>query len=125
MKTKFYRCEHCGNIVLMVQDSGVNPVCCDEPMKELIAGTVDASKEKHIPAVKVVGDKIEVVVGDVLHPMVEAHYIQWIYLETEKGSQIKMLKPGEDPKAVFVVEDDKPVAVYEYCNLHGLWKANV
>lgn len=125
MKTKFYKCEHCGNIILMVEDSGVNPVCCGEEMKELKAGTVDASKEKHIPVVTVNGNKVEVVVGEVIHPMVDAHYIQWIYLETKKGSQMKMLKPNEEPKAEFLLENDEPVAAYEYCNIHGLWKKDI
>jgi superoxide reductase len=109
----------------MVHDSGVNPVCCKEEMKQLRANTVDASKEKHVPSVKVNNNRVEVVIGEVIHPMVESHYIEWIYLETKKGSQIKMLKPGEEPKAVFVLEDDTPMAVYEYCNLHGLWKKSI
>jgi len=109
----------------MVHDSGVNPVCCGDKMREIVAGTVDASKEKHVPVVKVSDNKVEVTVGEVTHPMTEDHYIQWIYLQTEKGSQFKMLKPGEDPKAVFTLSDDKAIAAYEYCNLHGLWKKEV
>ena len=109
----------------MINSSGVPIMCCGAPMDELKANTEDAALEKHVPAVTVDGNKISVVVGDVEHPMLEEHFIQWIYLETEKGGQRKALKPGDAPKAVFVVEDDKPVAVYEYCNLHGLWKKDL
>ncbi|MEG0919442.1 MAG: desulfoferrodoxin family protein [Bacilli bacterium] len=119
---KFLRCEHCGNIVGMIHDSGVPVVCCGEPMKELVANTTDAATEKHVPVVSVDGNKIVAKVGDVEHPMLEEHFIQWIYLETENGGQRKALKPGMVPEATFVLENDKPVAVYEYCNLHGLWK---
>ena len=93
-----------------------------EGLKELDAGVVDAAKEKHVPEVKVNGDTVEVCVGSVEHPMQDVHYIQFIYLETEKGGQVKYLAPGEAPKAEFKVTDDKTIAVYEYCNLHGLWK---
>ena len=118
---KFYICEHCGNIIEKVNDSGVPVVCCGQKMKELVPGTVDASREKHIPEVEVNGDVVNVVVGSVEHPMTEAHSIQWIYLETDKGSQIKYLKPDEAPRASFSLNGEKPIAVYEYCNLHGLW----
>ena len=119
---KFYRCKHCGNIVEKIYDSGVVPVCCDEEMEELVANTVDASKEKHVPSVSVDGNIVKVQVGEVAHPMEEKHYIMWIYLLTKKGCQRKNLEPGEEPKAVFTLEDDELIAVYEYCNLHGLWK---
>ncbi|MGE4213952.1 MAG: desulfoferrodoxin family protein [Anaerotignaceae bacterium] len=121
-ETKFFVCKHCGNLIGMIENSGVPIVCCGEKMTELVANTVDASLEKHTPVVSVNGDKVEVVVGSVEHPMLEEHFIKWIYLETKKGGQRKSLKPGEAPKAAFVVTDDEPVAVYAYCNLHGLWK---
>jgi superoxide reductase len=89
-------------------------------MVELIPGTVDAAREKHIPEVAVNGNCVEVKVGAVTHPMLDAHYIEWIYLQTKDGGQFKALKPGDAPKAEFCAAD--PVAVYEYCNLHGLWK---
>lgn len=120
---KFFVCKHCGNIVGMVYDSGVNVACCGEAMAELVPNTVDAAQEKHVPVVTVDGNLVHVAVGSVEHPMLEAHYIQWIYLETVKGGQRKTLKPGEKPEATFALtEDDKAIAAYEYCNLHGLWK---
>lgn len=120
---KFFVCKHCGNIVGMVYDSGVNVACCGEAMTELVPNTVDAAQEKHVPVVTVDGNLVHVAVGSVEHPMLEAHYIQWIYLETVKGGQRKTLKPGEKPEATFALtEDDKAIAAYEYCNLHGLWK---
>ncbi|TAH65192.1 MAG: desulfoferrodoxin [Anaerolineaceae bacterium] len=122
---KFYRCRACGNIIEKLYDSGVPVVCCGEEMEELVANTVDAAKEKHVPSVSVVGNIVQVDVGDVLHPMEEKHYIMWIYLHTKKGSQRKDLLPGEEPKAVFALDDDEVIAVYEYCNLHGLWKKDI
>ena len=119
---KFYRCETCGNIITKLNDSGVPVVCCGKPMTELVPGAVDAAVEKHVPAVTVDGSKVTVQVGEVEHPMLEEHFIQFIVLETEGGFQKKTLKPGDKPVAEFIVADgDKPVAAYEYCNLHGLW----
>ncbi len=122
---KFYICRHCGNLVHMVKDVGVPIVCCGQKMEELKANTVEASGEKHIPVVKFENGTVNVNVGSVDHPMLAEHYIEWIALETEKGSQIVYLKPEEKPNASFCVCEDKPIAVYAYCNLHGLWKTEI
>lgn len=122
---KFFICNHCGNIIGLIVDKGVPMVCCGENMVELVPNTVEASNEKHLPEVTVSGDGISVQVGSVPHPMVDAHYIPFIYVETENGGQRKCLKPGDSPNASFRFVDDKPIAVYEYCNLHGLWKTEV
>lgn len=123
---KFYVCNHCGNIVQFVKNKGVPVVCCGEKMSELIPGTSDGAVEKHVPAVKVEGSRVTVTVGSVEHPMQDAHYIEWVILETEKGYQKVDLKPDQPPVAEFFVpEGDKPIAAYEYCNLHGLWKAEI
>ena len=118
---KFYKCRHCGNVVVMLNDSGVNPVCCGEKMEELVANTVDAAFEKHLPVVKVEGNNMHVEVGSILHPMTEAHLIEFIAVETEHGFQVRKLTKDDQPMADFSLTE-KPVAVYEYCNLHGLWK---
>lgn len=120
---KFYVCEHCGNKVTFVEDKGVPVMCCGQKMTELVANTTDAAQEKHVPVVSVEGNKVKISVGSVDHPMLDEHYIQWVCIETKKGSQIKYLNPGERPEAVFEIVDDEVVAVYEYCNLHGLWRA--
>lgn len=122
---KFFRCKHCGNMVGQLFDAGVPLVCCGEPMEELIANTVDASVEKHVPVVTVEGDLVKVVIGAVEHPMTEEHHITWIYLLTERGGQRKCLRVGEKPEISFAMTEDKPLAAYAYCNLHGLWKADV
>jgi superoxide reductase len=57
--------------------------------------------------------------------MTEEHHIAWIYLQTEHGGQRKCLSPGDKPEAAFALTGDKPLAAYAYCNLHGLWKADV
>ena len=123
---RFFICKHCGNLVGMIHESGAPITCCGDHMTELVPGTVDASLEKHVPVATVEGDIVTVSVGAVAHPMVPEHFIEWIYLQTENGGQRKVLKPGEAPKAVFeLVEGDKPVTVYAYCNLHGLWKTDL
>lgn len=122
---KFFLCSHCGNLVEMVNESGVPIICCGEPMNELKANTVDASQEKHVPVVKIDGNKVSVEVGAVPHPMEPEHHIAWIYLETSKGAQKKFLKAGDAPKADFLLEEETAVAVFEYCNLHGLWKTEL
>ena len=120
---KFFICKHCKNLLGLIDNHGVPLVCCGEKMAELHPNTVEASAEKHIPIVKRTGSCITVDVGSVLHPMAPEHNIQFIYLETGKGGQRK--NPVGEPKAVFEIVDDEPIAVYEYCNLHGLWKADI
>ena len=126
MKDKFYICEHCGNIIEKIDDAGVPVMCCGQKMAELVPNTVEASGEKHIPVVTVKDGEIVVNVGSVNHPMAEEHFIEWVYVETEKGGQRKHLKPGGDPNVSFKVDEkDKAVAVYAYCNLHGLWMTEI
>ena len=124
-KNRFYICEKCGNIVEMVNASGVTPHCCGQKMSVLEAGVVEASREKHIPEVEVLDGRVNVVVGSVLHPMSEEHSILWVSLETDKGSQRKHLEVGAAPVVEFALADEKPIAVYAYCNLHGLWKKEI
>ena len=122
---KFFVCEHCGNLVGVIHDAGVPMMCCGQKMTQLIPGTVEASVEKHLPVVTVDGDKVKVEIGSVAHPMAEEHSILWVYLQTDKGGQRKNLAVGEAPVAEFSLLDEKPVAVYAYCNLHGLWKTEI
>ena len=103
---KFYICEHCGNLVTTIHNAGVPLVCCGE---------------KHLPVAQLSGSTLTVTVGAVEHPMVDVHHIQWLFVETENGGQLRYLAPGQAPKAVFELGSEKPVAVYAYCNLHGLW----
>lgn len=99
-------------------------MCCGQKMTEIIPGTVDAAREKHVPVYEVNGSTVQVRVGAVEHPMQDVHYIEWIALQTKQGVQRKALKPGEKPEASFALcEGDEVVAAYAYCNLHGLWKA--
>ncbi len=126
MEVKFYKCMHCGNIAIKVFDSGVPLVCCGEPMVELVADTQDASLEKHVPAVTIEGNRVHVNVGSVDHPMEEQHYIQFICLVKQDSYDIHPLKPGDAPHCDFFLgEGEKPVAVYEFCNIHGLWKTEL
>ena len=119
--SRFYICERCGNLIGKIHDSGVSVVCCGQKMTELRAGTVEASREKHIPVVSVDGKTVTVTVGSVLHPMTAEHSILWVYLQTDKGGQRKALAVGGAPEVCFALCDEEPVAVYAYCNLHGLW----
>ena len=122
---KVYKCNQCGNIISMISASGVPVMCCGKKMEEMVPNTVDASAEKHVPVVEVTANKVEVVIGEVQHPMAEEHYIEWIALETEQGIQLKKLNPGEEPTAIFRLIGEKATAAYAYCNLHGLWKTEI
>ncbi|MDY0101280.1 MAG: desulfoferrodoxin family protein [Bacilli bacterium] len=121
---KFFKCMICGNFTESIVDSGVPMICCGQEMDEVVADTQEnVALEKHIPEVSVEGNKVSVVVGAVIHPMVPEHYIEWIHLETNLGGHRINLHPGEPPAATFhLAEGEVPVAAYEYCNLHGLWK---
>ncbi len=124
MTTKFYKCETCGNVVVKLVDSKVPLVCCGSKMQELVPNTVDASNEKHVPQVTMLeNNMIKVEVGSVAHPMTEEHHIAFIYVETDKGGIKVDLK--DKPEAVVALGDAKPLVVYEYCNLHGLWKTEL
>lgn len=126
MEVRFYRCKHCGNVAMKVVDSGVSLVCCGEDMEELVAGVQDAALEKHVPAVTVDGSSVHVNVGSVDHPMEDEHYIQFICLVCDKGYQVRALKPGDAPSADFVLPEGATAkAVYELCNIHGLWKTEL
>ena len=110
-KFEVYKCEVCGNMLVKVRNGGGPLVCCGQPMTLLDANTEDASQEKKVQ------------IGSELHPSIPEHYIEWIALVTEDKVQITYLKPGMDPKADF--EEVESGTVYEYCNLHGLWKADI
>ena len=124
MEQKFYVCETCGNIIAMVKPSGVPVVCCGKPMKQIVPNTTDAAQEKHVPVWSKEGNLVKVQVGSVAHPMIPAHYIEWVSLQTKAGNQRKALAPEQAPEVTFALTDgDEVEAVYAYCNLHGLWKA--
>lgn len=120
---KFLRCKVCGKIVALVNDCSSCPTkCCGEAMEEMVPNTQDGAHEKHIPVVSVEGNIVTVKVGEVDHPMMDAHYIMWIALETNMGNQRKVLKPGDAPVAQFaLLPGEKVVRALEYCNLHGLY----
>lgn len=123
MALRVFRCKKCGQMVIMLKKSKCDMYCCEEAMEELIPGTTDAAVEKHVPVYEAKDNKVYVTVGDVIHPMMEQHYIEWIVLETKNGIQKKELTPEDEPKAIFpLMEGDSVIAVYEYCNLHGLWR---
>lgn len=155
MREVFYKCDLCGNMVALVKEGGGTLVCCGQDMNKLVANTEDASQEKHVPDVTIAGNKIKVQVGSEVHPMVEKHYIEWIALVSDHRIEVRSLKPGMDPVAEFEFEfenakvpyidgdnevpncEGQPcnfehteektinVSIYEYCNLHGLWKVDL
>ena len=119
---KFYRCKHCGNIVALVKEVKVPTFCCGQPIEELIPNTEDGAHEKHIPVVSVENGVATVKVGEVTHPMLDAHYIEWFMIQTNFGNQRKVLKPGQEPVAKFaLLEGEIVIRALEYCNLHGLY----
>ena len=125
MSAKFFICRRCGNLAGLIHESGVPMMCCGQKMEELVPNTVEASGEKHLPVVSLDGCTLKVNVGAVDHPMIPEHFIEWVYVQTENGGQRKALKPGDAPCVSFCLGEDKAVAVYAYCNLHGLWKTEL
>ena len=124
MEQKFLKCNVCGNLVEQINATAVPIMCCGQPMMELKAGTTDGAAEKHVPVYEVNGNVVTVKVGSVEHPMTPEHYIQWIDIQTTGGIQRVNLTPSDKPEATFTInEGEEVIAVYEYCNLHGLWKA--
>ncbi|KAJ51741.1 superoxide reductase [Clostridium tetanomorphum] len=118
---QIYKCEICGNIVEVVHSGAGTLVCCGKPMVLKKENTTDGAKEKHVPIIEKIEGGVLVKVGEVEHPMIEEHYIEWIEVHTENKVYRKYLKPGEKPQAEFKL-DEEVIAAREYCNLHGLWK---
>ncbi len=119
---EIYKCAVCGNIVEVVHAADGTLVCCGEPMKLQLPGTTEAATEKHIPVIEKIEGGYKVKVGEIPHPMLDVHWIEWIELICPCGKvQRKYLKPGDAPEADFKSDSDKVLA-REYCNLHGLWE---
>ena len=124
MEITLYKCSICGKMVEVVKDTPAPLVCCGKPMEELIPGTSEGATEKHVPIVEVNETNVTVKVGEVEHPMLEEHYIEWIAICTKNGIYTKSLKPGDKPVATFTINASDPFeAAYGYCNLHGFWKS--
>ena len=124
-RNEVYKCEICGNIVEVLQGGAGELVCCGEPMQLLQAKTEDEGREKHVPLVIDQAHGVLVKVGDVPHPMVDKHFIQWIEIVTPQRVYREYLSPEQEPQAEFCVSLDQVVLVREYCNLHGLWETTV
>lgn len=123
---KFYICKHCGNVITKLTSSQVPVQCCGENMQPLEAGVTDAAVEKHVPVVTVEGNLVKVHVGSVTHPMTAEHLIQWVAVVTDRDALIHWFHPEEALEAVFALAEGQQVKeVYAYCNLHGLWKAEL
>ena len=123
MEPKFYVCPVCGQIITKLKDQNIPVVCCGQFMKQLVAGEVEASTEKHIPVYTTTQNTVVVDVGSVEHPMTPEHYIEWVCLKTKQTTQTKHLNPTDKPQAIFALaEGEKVEQVFAYCNLHGLWK---
>lgn len=122
MKTErnYMKCSICGNLIGVIQDSGVVPVCCGTPMQHLSPNTTDAAQEKHVPVIERSGSAVTVKVGSAMHPMSPEHYIQWVALAQGNKTQRVALAPTDSPEVAFQCEAG-PATVYAYCNLHGLW----
>lgn len=125
MKMEFYKCNACGQVIAKMKDTGVDIICCGEPMTKIEPKTKEEGlTEKHLPVFVCVDNRCAVFIGDKPHPSTNDHYIEWIAIKTNMGNQRKCLKPGDAPKAVFHLHDGEEVEeVYAYCNLHSLWKS--
>jgi len=116
----FYLCGRCGNLAAMIADAGVPLSCCGQVMKKLIPNENDPTRGKHSPVIEIDGDKCHIKVGADPHSMTKEHQILWIYIVTEKGGQRKYLPAGAPAEVTFALADDKVIAAYSYCNVHGL-----
>ena len=120
---KIYKCSICGNIIEKIEGDMQHITCCGKPMEEIVANTVDAATEKHVPVYEKVGNEIIVKVGEIEHPMQEEHYITWIAQVSKNKIEKVYLKPGDEPKAKFTYIPN--ATIYAFCNLHGLWKTDI
>lgn len=127
MKIEFYRCKTCGQVIAKMKDTGVDTICCGEAMEKLEPKTKEEGlTEKHLPEHVIFDNKCAVFVGEIAHPSTKEHYIEWIAIKTNLGNQLKCLKPGDAPKAIFCLDDNEKVEeIYAYCNLHSLWRTKV
>jgi superoxide reductase len=121
-RLQVYKCEICGNIVEVIHEGGGELVCCGQPMKLLVANTVDAAREKHVPIIEKTATGVTVKVGSAAHPMEEKHYIEWIEIIADGKAYRQFLKPGDAPEATFAIKATT-IEAREYCNIHGLWKS--
>ncbi|MCK4255462.1 desulfoferrodoxin [candidate division WOR-3 bacterium] len=119
-KLQVYKCEICGNIVEVLHTGVGELVCCGQPMKLLEEQTEEQGKEKHVPVVEKIDNKIRIKVGSIPHPMEEKHYIEWVEVVTRDGIRRKFLKPGDAPEIEFGPIEEI-VTVREHCSIHGLW----
>ncbi len=123
---RILKCQKCDNMVLELIKKPCNLMCCNDELVEVVPKTIDTGKEKHLPAVKVDGKKVEIKVGEIPHPMQDVHFINLIILETSKTVHVTKLTPNDEPVTSFMMtEDEKPLNAYEYCNIHGLWKTEI
>lgn len=122
---QIYKCEKCGNMVEVVHTGDGILSCCGEPMKLIKADVTDAALEKHVPVIEKKDKGIHVKVGSAAHPMEAKHSIEWIELVTPTASYKQFLTPNDKPEAFFEIVEEGPVTARAYCNLHGLWKADL
>lgn len=125
MKGKFYECKHCSNVILMIEAGGGQLNCCGEQMQEIPTNDLEASIEKHIPIIKTEGNKVTIRIGEEDHPMIENHYIEWIYIKTKRQEQRVNFFPGEKPEVELHIDNDEIELVAAYCTLHGLWTTGI
>lgn len=120
-KNQVYVCDVCGNATEVIRASGGTLSCCNQPMTLQEEKTADFALEKHVPVVTKVKGGVKVRVGSTDHPMVDAHWIEWVQVLVGDESHRKWLSPGDDPEVFFPV-DDLGLVAREFCNLHGLWR---
>lgn len=125
MEERFFYCESCNNVLIAAIASGVIPYCCGDEMTLLKPNTSDGNVEKHVPVVAELSDhSIRVKIGSEPHPMTAAHNIRFICLQTTKEIIIRYLNVSEAPD-VTIQFCGNPLAIYAYCNLHGLWQGEL
>ncbi|MFX3619425.1 MAG: desulfoferrodoxin family protein [Sporolactobacillus sp.] len=146
---RFFICNHCHNLVIQEKSSSNQTLfqCCGQTMNNLSPHSTDEDGKENIPILKFTGGisvqhAAVVEIGEIHpHPMTRKHHIEWVYLRTAQGGQLKYLTLNQYPQITFALSDEdayaycnrsvckdcvfhckRGFAAYAYCNKDGLWK---
>ena len=153
----FYRCPQCGEIIIAnssqhgrgVADKAPFVSCCGVQCVPLEVCTDPELCGSHPMRFVVFGgyerNSVRIEVESGFHPMEAGHRIEWIYMRTFQGGQLKMLPSGARSFASFSLADydafvycdrdicrmgrehcqflcKRGMVAYAFCNRHGLFK---
>ena len=112
LRTKFYVCPDCGNIIHSTGDSVIS--CCGITLPPLEA---EATDEDHAIRIEAVEDEFFLTID---HPMTKQHYISFVAFVTSDRVQLGKLYPEGNAQTRLQLRGFG--MLYWYCNHHGLFK---